>query len=467
MFFMKILIAGASGFIGKNLIKYYAASKEHEIIALSRSQHLKNLCKNFLNVTCLSCDVFSFNDIKAALKNVDVAFYLIHSMLPKNIVSHGSFEDFDFLLADNFAKAAKSNKLKKIIYISGMLPRNEVLSSHLKSRLEVEKVLDSSGVPVITLRAAMVVGPNGSSFSILKKLVERLPFMLCPRWTETKTQPIFIDDLITIMDRALHTPSHKSMSIDVGGPDVLSYNEMLKVVAHALDLKRHILHVPLKTVELSKLWIRLVTQAPKLFIYPLIESLKCDMVVNKPKEQELFIEKKKLTSFTDSVKFSIKSHKKVETFMLRTLLKRFLSLFSFCRVSSVERFDHKSNKDVVFFSQTYFKWLEKFSRGFIRVTCHGDFYEIRFVGINLLTFKFLKEETLSFRQVFLVVGGLLTRKKNSPGRLEFRKSYQNTFFIVIENYQPSLLKFIYIFTQWPLHSFIMRIFKSYLLTLKE
>lgn len=177
-----IAISGASGYIGKNLIKQLK-DKAH-IIALSRSIEHK---EHTDDLTWRQADLFSLGDAESALEGVDYAVYLVHSMLPSARLTQARFEDMDFILADNFAQAATKNNVKQIIYLSGIIPENETeLSRHLESRREVETVLNAYDVPVTTVRAGLIVGPSGSSFPIVKKLVKRLPFMALPKWTRQK-----------------------------------------------------------------------------------------------------------------------------------------------------------------------------------------------------------------------------------------------------------------------------------------
>lgn len=212
-----VVIAGANGYIGRNLIK--ELMKNADIIALSRSTP-KRQPEN-QQIIWRSCDLFSVIETEESLRGADYAIYLVHSMLPSARLTQGSFEDMDLILADNFAQAAEKNGVKQIVYLSGLIPDTDDLSRHLKSRLEVEKVLGSYNVPLTTLRAGLIVGPRGSSFPILVKLVKRLPIMLLPKWTNTLTHPIALQDVLHAIKQCIGNQTVFNRPIDIGGPDVI------------------------------------------------------------------------------------------------------------------------------------------------------------------------------------------------------------------------------------------------------
>ncbi|WP_367579300.1 NAD(P)H-binding protein [Shouchella patagoniensis] len=271
-----IALTGATGYIGSNLLK--KLQRQASIIALSRSGDQQ---KNTENVTWRSVDLFSLADAEKGLEGADYAVYLVHSMIPSAKLTQAKFEDMDLILADNFAQAAKKNGVKQIIYLSGIIPNDtEELSRHLKSRKEVEAVLGAYGIPVTIVRAGLIVGPKGSSFPILKKLVKRLPMMLLPKWTRQKTHPIALADVLHTLKGSIGSKRLSGKTIDVGGPDVMTYREMMIDTAEVMGKKRRLVNVPFMTVNLSRLWVSVTTGTPKEMVYPLIESLVHPMVAN-------------------------------------------------------------------------------------------------------------------------------------------------------------------------------------------
>ena len=177
----KIVLAGATGFIGRWIIEEF--QKDYQIIALSRKKVRTNPNKNILWRTV---DLYSMSSTEKALEGADIGIYLVHSMQPSTRLNQGKFEDTDLLLADNFSRAAQKNKLKQIIYLGGILPKDKhQISNHLLSRFEVEKTLGARSTPLTAIRAGIIIGPGGSSFRIITNLVKNLPVMGCPQWTKS------------------------------------------------------------------------------------------------------------------------------------------------------------------------------------------------------------------------------------------------------------------------------------------
>ena len=220
----KLAIAGASGFIGRWFIETY--KNHYDIIALSR----KKIENNNNDVEWRTVDLFSISSSIDALKGVDYALYLVHSMQPSTRLNQGSFEDTDLLLADNFSIAAEECKLKQIVYVGGILPKDDKnLSMHLRSRYEVEQVLGARQTPLTAIRAGIIIGPGGSSFNIVQKLVKNLPIMACPSWTKSNNQPV---DLITSMAAINEVMGNKQFfhkHIEIGGKEVVTYMKVLQL----------------------------------------------------------------------------------------------------------------------------------------------------------------------------------------------------------------------------------------------
>jgi uncharacterized protein YbjT (DUF2867 family) len=249
-------------------------------------------------------------DIENTLKNADVAVYLVHSMLPSARLTQGSFRDFDMILADNFQRAAKKANIKKIVYLSGIIPPDAILSEHLQSRLEVENILKSSGIPTSSLRAGLIIGPSGSSFEMMLRLVERLPVMICPYWTSTLSYPISVWDAVAIIKNRIENPDLSDHEcLDICGPDPLSYEEMMLALSKKLNRKHFFFPIPFVSPSVSKLWVRLITGAPKDLVYPLVDSLKTHMIPISPRPRELnFINP---MSFGEAITRSLDKRKKI------------------------------------------------------------------------------------------------------------------------------------------------------------
>ncbi len=465
----KVAVAGASGYIGSCLIQ--ALLPHYDVIALSRSPQADSP-----GVEWRYCDLFSLLQAEMGLQGADYAFYLVHSMLPSAHLSQGHFADMDLILADNFARACQQTGVAHIVYLGGIIPEFGDLSSHLRSRLEVEQTLADYRVPVTSIRASIIVGPRGSSFQIIEKLVKRLPIMLCPPWTLTQTQPIALDDVISILVKTLGQKELFWRFFDVGGPDILSYLDLMKVTAQVMQLKRLILPMPWMPVKISRFWVSLIASAPPELVNPLVESLKYPMVAHSLELQTLLdidgmgfaeavekallaqtqtpsIRRPKRTRYTESLQFSDNIYPESEKI-----------------VRSVQRLPLPAGKNALWIAEKYTLWLPRFLHPFVRVdvdsqrTCR--FY-LKGIRSPLLVLKFSVERSNLHRTLFYITGGLLaSRKTRLRGRLEFREVLgQNYVIAAIHDFSPSLPWFIYNWTQALMHLWVMHGFRRYLRSL--
>jgi uncharacterized protein YbjT (DUF2867 family) len=224
------------------------------------------------------------NELAAQLAGCSKAYYLVHSME----ASGSQYTQRDNHLATNFAQAAASAGVERIIYLGGLGEMGQGLSRHLRSRREVEQSLASAGVPVTTFRAAMIIGAGSASFEILRYLVERLPIMITPSWVKTECQPVAITDVLYWLVRCLDIQSTSGETLEIGGPDVLNYRDLMRIMAEELHLpKRIILPLPVLTPKLSSLWISLVTPVSYRIARPLGEGLRNRVVVTNGDVQRL------------------------------------------------------------------------------------------------------------------------------------------------------------------------------------
>jgi uncharacterized protein YbjT (DUF2867 family) len=269
---VKILLSGATGYIGGRLLKAFEA-RNYDVRCMARHpEFLKSRVGEGTEV--VAGDVLHFETLPAALKGVSVAYYLVHSM-----GSSGNFEENDRLAARNFGQACAESGVRKIVYLGGLGEDNRELSSHLRSRHEVGKILRESKIPVIEFRASIVIGSGSLSFELVRALTERLPVMIAPRWVAVKAQPIAIEDLIKYLLAAAELPVHESRIFEIGGADVVSYGEIIEEYARQRGLRRVIISVPLLTPRLSSLWLGLVTPIYSRIGRKLIDSLRYPTIV--------------------------------------------------------------------------------------------------------------------------------------------------------------------------------------------
>lgn len=274
---MRVLVTGATGFVGSRLLSPLLDAG-HEVTVLVRDAKRYTGPADVRVVEGDLLDPGSFDDALS----VDAAYYLVHSM--------GSGDDFaerDRRAAQNFADAASEAGVERVIYLGGLGEEREDLSRHLESRREVERVLSQGTYDLTTLRAAIIVGEGSASFDMIEQLVSTLPVMVTPRWVRTDCQPIAIADVILYLVGVLDHPETAGDTYEIGGPDVLTYEEIMRRTARHLGRKLFIVPVPVLTPKLSSHWVGFVTDVPNSVARPLIDGLKNPVVVRDTRLQEL------------------------------------------------------------------------------------------------------------------------------------------------------------------------------------
>jgi len=268
----QILIAGATGYVGGQLLKALLAAG-HRVRCLARRPEVLR-AQGPAGAEVVAGDVLNAASVRAAMEGVQTAYYLVHSM-----GSSGSFEEEDRAAAQDFGNAAREAGVRRIIYLGGLGSTNQRLSAHLRSRQEVGEILRSSGVPVIEFRASIVIGAGSLSFEMIRALVERLPVMIAPRWVSVPAQPIAIADMISYLLTALDLPPAGSRVFEIGGPDQVSYGGLMAEYARQRGLKRLVISVPVLTPRLSSLWLGLITPLYVRVGRKLIDSIRHATVV--------------------------------------------------------------------------------------------------------------------------------------------------------------------------------------------
>jgi uncharacterized protein YbjT (DUF2867 family) len=272
----RIAVTGATGYIGGRLVPRLldAGYTVRCLVRSPRKLQARPWTGN-PNVQVAQADLSNPQALAAALDGCEASFFLVHSM---NSAS-AEYAKRDLQLATAFARAAKKAGVRRIIYLGGLGETGAGLSEHLASRRQVEKALESSGVPVTVLRAAMIIGSGSASFEILRYLVERLPVMVTPKWVSTPCQPIAVRNVIAYLAGALARPETTGRVFDIGGPEVLSYLEIMRIMAEELGLRRRVvIPVPVLTPRLSSYWIHLVTPLNHEIAQPLAEGLRNPVV---------------------------------------------------------------------------------------------------------------------------------------------------------------------------------------------
>jgi len=278
---MKILLTGATGYIGKRLLPILV-KKGHEVVCCVRDANRFNPPESLLPfIEIIQVDFLEAASLGNVPTDIDAAYYLIHSMS-----SSLDYQKLEQITATNFKDVINKTKAKQVIYLSGIVNEN-VLSDHLKSRKNVENILSNNRFSLTTLRAGIIIGSGSASFEIIRDLVEKLPIMIAPKWLNTKCQPIGIRDVIKFLVKSLHKEAVFDKSFDIGGTDVLTYKEMLLRFAKFRGLGRQIYTVPVMTPKLSSYWLYFVTSTSYKLAVSLVDSMKVEVVCQDTTINEL------------------------------------------------------------------------------------------------------------------------------------------------------------------------------------
>ena len=288
---MHVLVTGATGFVGGRLVPELLEAG-HEVHALVRNADGYDQPKG---VTVHEGDLLEPGSFDDALAGVEAAYYLVHSMMAGD-----NFEERDRRAARNFADAASEAGVSRVVYLGGLGEEGEELSDHLRSRREVEHLLGKGEYDLTTLRAAIIIGDGSASFRMICELASRLPLMVTPRWVHNECQPIAIDDVVAYLVGVLDAPETAGRTYEIGGPDVLTYGDILRRTATVMGaMSPVIIPVPVLTPQLSSYWVGLVTDVDWRVARPLIDGLKNPVVVSDDSITEHV--DVSLTSFDDAV----------------------------------------------------------------------------------------------------------------------------------------------------------------------
>jgi uncharacterized protein YbjT (DUF2867 family) len=292
-----IMVTGSTGFIGSRLISLLSSSG-YTVTGLSRKK-----IPNTKNVKYVQADVFDQDQLSEAMNGIEVAYYLLHSMEG----SKSEWQEFasrERLQAQNFLQAATKAGVKRIIYLGGLVNDSLDLSPHMKSRKEVGEILASGKIPVTELRASLIIGAQGGSYAMLRYLVERLPVMVCPSWVKSLAQPIAVDDVVFYLGQCLTKSETEGQIFEIGGPDKMTYEELMRVYAAYLNKNLFVLQIPFLTTRLSSYWVDLITPVKASLARPLIDSLVHDTVVTDDKITKII--PLKLKSVRESINIATK-----------------------------------------------------------------------------------------------------------------------------------------------------------------
>jgi len=281
---MKIAIVGANGYIGRNLLNKLLEDSSNEIVAISQSA--QSIPRTDKRLTKINQSVFD-PSLKGSIKDCDVVYYLVH-MMSQNKMDYAEAEK---KAAEALNLSLVDSKVKRVVYLGGLGDDKDNLSKHLKSRHTTGDILRTGKINVIELRASMVIGRGGISYEIIVNLVSKLPFLTVPRWSETYTQPIGLDDALKYLVASKSLDTSKNLIIEIGGPEVLSYLELMKRYAKWKGMKRVFIRIPIIPIAVSAWWLNLFTPRNQAKVGRImVESMANEMVVTNDSAKEIFPE---------------------------------------------------------------------------------------------------------------------------------------------------------------------------------
>lgn len=294
---MKILLTGANGYVGRRLLPELLA-QGHEVVCCVRDKSRLGIDTiNLANVSVWETDFLTTPLLENLPQNIDVAYYLIHSMSS----STDKFDVLEATAAQNFNIYMKALQVNQVIYLSGIV-NDPNLSKHMQSRSNVEKILFEGDFNLTVLRAGIIVGSGSSSFEIIRDLCEKLPVMITPKWVLTKSQPIAIRDVIKYLTGVINREDCYNQSFDIGGPNIITYKQMMQLYAKTRDIKLAIITVPIMTPKLSSYWLYFVTSTSYELATNLVDSMKMEVICSDNRLQKMLGIKP--ISYVDAIKLA-------------------------------------------------------------------------------------------------------------------------------------------------------------------
>ncbi|WP_235044497.1 NAD(P)H-binding protein [Staphylococcus massiliensis] len=450
MYVAKILLTEPETQLGYLLLQ--KLKQDYEVLAITNDVPLR---PDEENVKWVQADLFSLREANQVLKDIDIGIYLVHSMTPNARLTQANFQDMDAMLADNFARASKRNGVKHIVYLSGLMPKHKILSKHLDSRRECEKILGSYGIPVTALRTGIIVGSNETSYSILENIVKRMPIIPLPKYAHNKTLPVAMEDVIDALNTIVNREADAHKIIDIGVKHHYTYKELFKITAQILKKKRIMFDMPIIPLWLSKFVISNIVPNDKATVYPLMDSLIHDMT-RRPEHTEYPLSYGKLDLISSIMKTTSYQIKKVD------LVKREAPK----GVKSIQRFEIPTTYTMDDIALNYGRYLHAVTLSIVDSTIEEDCFTIRIPFLNIPIIVMAKdvEHSSPDRVLYYIKGGKLTNKKGiGNARLEFRRILDsNEVIIALQEFEPSLPWYVYKYTQALVHKIVMDLYRIYL-----
>jgi nucleoside-diphosphate-sugar epimerase len=460
----RVAVAGAAGSIGRSVSE--ALAKDFEVVALVGSRARVQAPEPGLPFTWRYCEPFSRREVDAAVAGCDYAIYLVHTRLPTARLDQAECADMDLLIADNFAKAAKRNGVKQIVYLGGLVPEGNVSRSILDRRNEVVEALAQHGVPVTSLRAGLVVSPGSNAVRLVAGIATRLPWVLIPRWAVGLKQPIALTDVVRAIRYCVGNQETYGEHYDIGGPTKLTFPEVIQRTGSILKKAPRVFTVPLVPVRLYEWYLRLL--APKshpALIRLVVENLPHDLVAQDNTVQR-FVSKGAVLARNDLNPYLERAGGTLPANPREPFMEKHVAgLQSMSNVRSIQRFDLPEGRNATWVADTYFSLMPRFAWPFVQCRRDPDgswSVFTRFPRLQLLTLEFKPSHSSPDRRMYFITGGLLSRGHGDlKPRFEFRDVLEGRYTIAaIHDYTPRLPWGLYSATQAIIHLLFARVFQK-------
>jgi nucleoside-diphosphate-sugar epimerase len=461
----KLLVAGAGGSIGSAVSR--ALADEYEVVALVGSRERQQHREEGMTLTWRACEPFSRQDVETAVTGCDYIIYLVHTRMRTARMDQAECRDMDLLIADNVARAAGRQGVKRIIYLGGFTREINVSTRTSEKRNDIIEALSFYGTPLTVLRAGLVVAPGSNTVRLLANTATRLPIVLLPSWANKRQQPIALADVIRAIRFCLANDDTRSGEYEIGGPQVLTYRELLRAAAAVLRKKQIILNAPFLTARFYGWYLRLLNRsAHPALIRLAVKYLGHDSVARSNPVQQ-FIETGAQKP-RKAIEPYIRKWAQLPPNPRQPFFKKYVAgLRSMSNVRSIQRVDLPQGRNAAWVAETYFQWLPRFSRLMLLCevdadrTCH---YYNRFPRLHLLTLSFQPELSSPDRQMYFITGGRLARgHEDLNPRMEFRDVLGGRHTIVaLHDFRPVLPWFLFAVTQAYVHLIVMRNFQKYM-----
>jgi nucleoside-diphosphate-sugar epimerase len=462
----KLVVAGASGFIGTAVCQELAG--QYDVVVLTKSRARSQVSDPSIAITWRYCDLFSRSEVENALAGSEYVVYMLHVRTPTSRLDQADSANMNLLLADNFARAAQINNVRQIVFFGGMIAEGDLACKMLESDDEVLATLSSHTVSVTSVCAGIVAGPGGTFIRLLSTMALSFPVIFIPKWALKSHQPISVKDVARAIRYCIGNRETFGRQFNIGGPDIMSFDEMMKMTASALGIKTKIITTNYFTPRLYALWMRLLCRGTNLYVIKrLIESLCQNMLAGDNPLQQLI--RKEAEPYCQVLSTCVDQATKrlLPNPRMNTSKEDNIDLKSESRVRSIQRFTLPENGHAAWLAENFFRWLTEFVKPFISVQMASDgscsFY-VRFPRIKLLALTFKPEHSSLHRRMYFITGGVLLKPViGKKARLEFRDVLNGRFTIgAIHDYTPRLPWYFYISTQAMLHSLVMRAFQKHL-----